>query len=68
MDILSSGLIYFDVGVVYKQLSLSLFENPPDRKDNGVQAEPELIEEKIISELLTKVFGRQELQCRVRLV
>ncbi|XP_077212027.1 uncharacterized protein At5g01610-like [Tasmannia lanceolata] len=30
VDIPSSGLIYFDVGVVYKQFSLSLFETPPD--------------------------------------
>ncbi|KAK8930557.1 hypothetical protein KSP39_PZI016902 [Platanthera zijinensis] len=26
----SSGVIYFDIGVAHKQLSLSLFENPPD--------------------------------------
>ncbi|XP_047309015.1 uncharacterized protein LOC124912439 [Impatiens glandulifera] len=30
VDIPSSGLIYFDVGVVYKQFSLSLFESPRD--------------------------------------
>ncbi|GAB4830356.1 hypothetical protein Ancab_019995 [Ancistrocladus abbreviatus] len=30
VDIPSSGLIYFDVGVVHKQFSLSLFESPPD--------------------------------------
>ncbi|KAL9271158.1 hypothetical protein AKJ16_DCAP13186 [Drosera capensis] len=30
VDVPSSGLIYFDVGVVYKQFSLSLFESPPD--------------------------------------
>ncbi|KAI6694399.1 hypothetical protein NL676_022109 [Syzygium grande] len=30
VDIPSSGLIYFDVGVVSKQFSLSLFETPPD--------------------------------------
>lgn len=57
VDIPSSGLIYFDVGVVYKQLSLSLFENPPDCKDKGVQAEPELMEGKIISEMLTKTLS-----------
>ncbi|KAF2286434.1 hypothetical protein GH714_016898 [Hevea brasiliensis] len=28
VDVPSSGLIYFDVGVVDKQFSLSLFENP----------------------------------------
>ncbi|GAB4841519.1 hypothetical protein Ancab_022236 [Ancistrocladus abbreviatus] len=30
VDVPSSGLIYFDVGVVHKQFSLSLFESPPD--------------------------------------
>lgn len=30
VDIPSSGVIYFDVGVVYKQFSLSLFETPRD--------------------------------------
>lgn len=30
VDVPSSGLIYFDVGVVYKQFSLSLFETPRD--------------------------------------
>ncbi|KAL5998549.1 hypothetical protein ACLOJK_009492 [Asimina triloba] len=30
VDIPSSGLIYFDVGVIYKQFSLSLFETPPN--------------------------------------
>jgi hypothetical protein len=57
VDIPSSGLIYFDVGVVYKQWSLSLFENPPDCKDNGVQAGPQLMEGKIISEMLTKTLS-----------
>ncbi|PKA61737.1 hypothetical protein AXF42_Ash008567 [Apostasia shenzhenica] len=30
VDIPSSGLIYFDVGGIYKQFSLALFETPPD--------------------------------------
>ncbi|KAJ7973642.1 Protein of unknown function, DUF538 [Quillaja saponaria] len=30
VDVPSSGLIHFDVGVVDKQFSLSLFESPPD--------------------------------------
>ncbi|XP_022769920.1 uncharacterized protein LOC111313497 isoform X1 [Durio zibethinus] len=30
VDVPSSGLIYFDVGVVFKQFSLSLFEAPRD--------------------------------------
>nr|CAN74376.1 hypothetical protein VITISV_016695 [Vitis vinifera] len=32
VDVPSSGLIYFDVGVVFKQFSLSLFETPPNCK------------------------------------
>lgn len=30
VDIPSSGIIYFDVGVVFKQFSQSLFETPPE--------------------------------------
>ncbi|XP_023004236.1 uncharacterized protein At5g01610-like [Cucurbita maxima] len=30
VDIPSSGVIYFDVGVVFKQFSQSLFETPPE--------------------------------------
>ncbi|KAJ9153687.1 hypothetical protein P3X46_027105 [Hevea brasiliensis] len=30
-----SGLIMFDIGVAHKQLSLSLFEEPPDCKPQG---------------------------------
>lgn len=30
VDVPSSGIIYFDVGVVFKQFSLSLFETPPE--------------------------------------
>ncbi|KAL5798287.1 hypothetical protein ACOSQ2_003107 [Xanthoceras sorbifolium] len=44
VDIPSSGLIYFDVGVVFKQFSLSLFETPRDcmavRTDNGPIMDP----------------------------
>ncbi|XP_022724312.1 uncharacterized protein LOC111281018 [Durio zibethinus] len=35
----SSGLILFDIGLAYKQLSLSLFENPPVCKPQEVLAE-----------------------------
>ncbi|XP_065864562.1 uncharacterized protein [Euphorbia lathyris] len=31
----NSGLILFDIGVAHKQLSLSLFEEPPDCKSQG---------------------------------
>lgn len=30
-----SGLILFDIGLAHKQLSLSLFEDPPDCKKSG---------------------------------
>ena len=30
VDVPSSGLIYFDVGVIHKQFSLSLFDTPPE--------------------------------------
>lgn len=42
VDIPSSGLIYFDVGVIYKQFSLSLFEIPPDCREAGVDRTAEL--------------------------
>ncbi|KAL8172399.1 hypothetical protein V2J09_024203 [Rumex salicifolius] len=32
----SSGLILFDIGLAHKQLSLSLFEDPPSCKPQGV--------------------------------
>ncbi|GMH05683.1 hypothetical protein Nepgr_007523 [Nepenthes gracilis] len=32
----TSGLILFDIGVAYKQLSLSLFEDPPSCKPQGI--------------------------------
>jgi hypothetical protein len=31
-----SGLILFDIGVAHKQLSLSLFEDPPNCKPQGI--------------------------------
>ncbi|KAF3451618.1 hypothetical protein FNV43_RR07713 [Rhamnella rubrinervis] len=35
----SSGLILFDIGVAHKQLSLSLFEDPPVCKPQGLRKE-----------------------------
>ncbi|TMW95147.1 hypothetical protein EJD97_009311 [Solanum chilense] len=35
----SSGLILFDIGLAHKQLSLSLFEDPPNCKPDGVLKE-----------------------------
>ncbi|XP_057819867.1 uncharacterized protein LOC131032835 isoform X2 [Cryptomeria japonica] len=58
VDVPSSGLIYFDVGVVYKQFSLSLFENPPDCKPKADRrAEAELMEGKMISDMLSKTLS-----------
>ncbi|XP_010267852.1 PREDICTED: uncharacterized protein LOC104604964 isoform X2 [Nelumbo nucifera] len=44
LDDPSSGLILFDMGVAHKQLSLSLFEDPPECKA-GNQGTPILISE-----------------------
>lgn len=38
----SSGLILFDIGVAHKQLSISLFEDPPPCKHPGAQFMAEL--------------------------
>ncbi|KAG7014552.1 hypothetical protein SDJN02_24730, partial [Cucurbita argyrosperma subsp. argyrosperma] len=35
VDVPSSGVIYFDVGVVFKQFSQSLFETPPECVPNS---------------------------------
>lgn len=40
VDVPSSGIIYFDVGVVHKQFSLSLFETPPDCTEAGGRLTP----------------------------
>ncbi|KAK2985592.1 hypothetical protein RJ640_000289 [Escallonia rubra] len=42
VDVPSSGLIYFDVGVVFKQFSLSLFETPR-QCDEAVDSRAELV-------------------------
>ncbi|KAF5728985.1 hypothetical protein HS088_TW21G01142 [Tripterygium wilfordii] len=41
----SSGLILFDIGVAHKQLSLSLFEDPPSCKPQGVLLEKVAVKE-----------------------
>uniref|UniRef100_A0A5B7BA14 DUF538 family protein n=1 Tax=Davidia involucrata TaxID=16924 RepID=A0A5B7BA14_DAVIN len=51
VDIPSSGLIYFDVGVVFKQFSVSLFETPRDCL--AVQP-PDLQDGKFIAETVSK--------------
>eukprot|EP01018_Ginkgo_biloba_P011535 Gb_40131 [translate_table: standard] len=55
VDIPNSGFIYFDVGVVYKQFSLSLFESPPDCKVNTNEEEPPLAEGKFLSDRFSQV-------------
>ncbi|CAA6659822.1 unnamed protein product [Spirodela intermedia] len=40
VDIPSSGLIYFDVGVIFKQFSLSLFETPPTARPTSFRRRP----------------------------
>lgn len=49
VDVPSSGLIYFDVGVVFKQFSVSLFETP--RECLAVQP-PEAVSKVLNSSLL----------------
>ncbi|KAI9178508.1 hypothetical protein LWI28_027368 [Acer negundo] len=65
VDIPSSGLIYFDVGVVFKQFSLSLFETPRDcmavRSDNDRVREQNMVAGdiyKLQSEVDEEIFAR----------
>ncbi|TXG55705.1 hypothetical protein EZV62_020961 [Acer yangbiense] len=65
VDIPSSGLIYFDVGVVFKQFSLSLFETPRDcmavRSDNVRVREQNMVAGdiyKLQSEVDEEIFAR----------
>lgn len=39
----SSGLILFDIGVAHKQLSLSLFEDPPLCNPQGVSVKEDVV-------------------------
>lgn len=50
VDIPSSGLIYFDVGVVHKQFSLSSFDTPRD-----CLASTTLIDNQLITQTVPKV-------------
>ncbi|CAN4117758.1 unnamed protein product [Withania somnifera] len=36
VDDLNSGIILFDIGLAHKQLSLSLFEDPPHCNPHGI--------------------------------
>ncbi|KAK8517909.1 hypothetical protein V6N13_128068 [Hibiscus sabdariffa] len=73
VDVPSSGLIYFDVGVIFKQLSLSLFETPRDctaiRESGDLIRDGKLLAESIEKNSLAKLgyefdrerFGRKEI-------
>lgn len=55
VDIPSSGLIYFDVGVVFKQLSLSLFETPRDCVAVPSDHDGDVRDGKLVAQTLFKV-------------
>ncbi|KAK4750863.1 hypothetical protein SAY87_004345 [Trapa incisa] len=55
VDVPSSGIIYFDVGVVSKQFSLSLFETPPDCMAVSSDNLKELVSE-MVSEIKSEVL------------
>ncbi|CAH2046434.1 unnamed protein product [Thlaspi arvense] len=55
VDMPSSGLIYFDVGVVRKQYSLSLFETPRDCVAALRENEIKLLGETVFSRSLRNV-------------
>ncbi|KAK8717852.1 hypothetical protein V6N13_045105 [Hibiscus sabdariffa] len=73
VDVPSSGLIYFDVGVIFKQLSLSLFETPRDctaiRESGDLIQDGKLLAESIEKNSRAKLgyesdqerFGRKEI-------
>ncbi|CAN1815599.1 hypothetical protein LINPERHAP1_LOCUS27502 [Linum perenne] len=56
VDVPSSGLIYFDVGVVLKQFSLSLFETPRDCAASSDKKIEEVENGRIVIDGFLKVF------------
>lgn len=55
VDVPSSGLIYFDVGVVFKQFSLSLFETPRECVAVGRSwSDHEIRDAKLLAEAVSK--------------
>ncbi|KAD4584322.1 hypothetical protein R6Q59_036783 [Mikania micrantha] len=58
VDIPSSGLIYFDVGVVHKQFSLSSFDTPRDCVVSSVSIDNQLIT--TVSKSLSRKFGHRK--------
>ena len=56
VDVPSSGLIYFDVGVVFKQFSFSLFETPRDCMAVGdFESGDSIRDGKLLAEAIAKV-------------
>ncbi|KAH0881359.1 hypothetical protein HID58_068753 [Brassica napus] len=73
VDVPSSGLIYFDVGVVRKQYSLSVFETPRDcvavRRENEVESSVlSLHRAVLIEEATAHPCGRTFLSALIQLV
>ncbi|XVF32064.1 hypothetical protein REPUB_Repub17cG0049800 [Reevesia pubescens] len=55
VDVPSSGLIYFDVGVVFKQFSLSLFETPRDcLAARDFESGDSILDGKLLAEAIAK--------------
>lgn len=59
VDVPSSGLIYFDVGVVHKQFSLSSFDTPRDCLANGV-GDDGLVIDQIVPKRLSRKLGHHK--------
>ncbi|XP_050371159.1 uncharacterized protein LOC126789130 [Argentina anserina] len=61
-----SGLILFDIGVAHKQLSLSLFEDPPSCKPSGVVKNHVKAQEKRVrsSEIAREMPSCYKFNCR----
>ncbi|PWA73476.1 hypothetical protein CTI12_AA259800 [Artemisia annua] len=59
VDVPSSGLIYFDVGVVHKQFSLSSFDTPRDCLANGV-GDDGLVIGQVVPKRLSRKLGHHK--------
>ncbi|KAJ7950570.1 Protein of unknown function, DUF538 [Quillaja saponaria] len=59
VDMPSSGLIYFDVGVVRKEFSLSLFETPLDCVVVGSEKAPDFRDGSFTAEAVSKIQSGQ---------
>ncbi|XP_071738055.1 uncharacterized protein [Rutidosis leptorrhynchoides] len=68
VDIPSSGLIYFDVGVVHKQFSLSSFDTPRDCLVSAIDYHNQLITQSVPTRLSRKLGHRKRSSHQERLV